>query len=127
MHSFSSNTGHSEHSWFSCLMWNAARVFLSLPLGLFVSFCFPVKAVAHSAPSGWFYPYECCSDRDCQPVHGNAVRERREGYLVQKTGEIIGYRDPRLKVSPDGDFHLCLPPGSIRARAICLFVPPRSF
>ncbi len=127
MHSFSPKIGRSEHSWFSSQVWNAARVFLSVHLGLFVGMCFLVKADAHSAPSGWFYPYECCSDRDCQPVHGTAVRERPEGYLVQKTGEIIGYGDPRLKVSPDGDFHLCLPPGSIRARAICLFVPPRSF
>jgi hypothetical protein len=46
---------------------------------------------------------------------------------VEETGEVIGYQDSRLKPSPDGEFHLCLPSGRIRSRAICLFVPPRSF
>ena len=44
MHSFSPKIGRSEHSWFSSQVWNAARVFLGLPLGLFVGMCFLVKA-----------------------------------------------------------------------------------
>jgi hypothetical protein len=127
MHSFSPVFDHGEQSEIFGHVWNAARLFLSVPLGLIVSMYFPTEAYAHSAPSGWFYPYQCCSDRDCQPVHGTAIKEGPEGYVVEKTGEVIGYHDPRLKISPDGDFHLCLPPGSMRARAICLFVPPRSF
>lgn len=81
---------------------------------------------AHMAPTGWAYPYQCCSDRDCQPVHGTEVTEGPDGYLIEETGEVLGYSDPRLKVSPDGEFHLCAAPGK-RSAAICLFVPPRSF
>lgn len=127
MHSFSPGIALPEHSWISGQVWNAARVLLSFPLGLIISVSFAATADAHSAPSGWLYPYQCCSGRDCQPVHGTAVKEGPEGYVVEITGEVIGYHDSRLKISPDGDFHLCMPPGSIRSRAICLFVPPRSF
>lgn len=84
------------------------------------------SARAHVAPSGWAYPYQCCSDRDCQPVHGTKITEGPDGYVVQDTGEIIGYQDPRLKNSPDGEFHLCAVPGNAKSGAICLFVPPRA-
>ena len=78
------------------------------------------------APTGWAYPYQCCSDRDCQPVHGTEVTEGPDGYVIKGTGEVLPYSDPRLKDSPDGEFHLCAAPGK-RSAAICLFVPPRSF
>lgn len=81
---------------------------------------------AHAAPSGWLYPLECCSNRDCQPVHNPEVSEGPKGYVIGKTGEIVGYQDPRVRSSPDGEFHLCEIPGQKNARAICLFVPPRA-
>ncbi|WP_245451147.1 hypothetical protein [Borborobacter arsenicus] len=102
------------------------------PVGLTFTFinlaCLLVipQAWGHAAPSGWAYPYQCCSDRDCHPVHGH-VTEGPSGYVIEDTGEIVGYGDPRLKNSPDGEFHLCAPNGSAKPRAICLFVPPRSF
>jgi hypothetical protein len=77
-------------------------------------------AAAHIAPSGWAFPYQCCSDRNCQPVHDPAITEGPDGYVVGESGEIIGYADPRLKDSPDGEFHLCRAPGKPRSRAICL-------
>lgn len=127
MHSFSPGIARSERSWISSQAWNPAGALLSFPLALLVGVSFAATADAHSAPSGWVYPYQCCSDRDCQPVHGAAVVEGPEGYVVEQTGEVIGYSDPRLKISPDDEYHLCMRPGSIRFRAICLFVPPRSF
>jgi hypothetical protein len=84
-------------------------------------------AYAHVAPSGWVYPYECCSNRDCQPTHGGEITEGPSGYVINETGEIVGYRDPRIKNSPDGEFHLCAPRAGSAAKAICLFVPPRLF
>lgn len=87
----------------------------------------PETATAHMAPSGWVYPVQCCSNQDCEPIHDARVTEGPQGYVVQDSGEIIGYRDTRVKKSPDDEFHLCraqrLPP----SRTICLFVPPRSF
>jgi hypothetical protein len=81
---------------------------------------------AHMAPSGWAYPYQCCSNRDCQPMHGAEITEGPGGYVIEGTGEVLSYTDPRLKESPDGEFHLCLRPGD-HSNAVCLFVPPRSF
>jgi hypothetical protein len=80
---------------------------------------------AHVAPSGWIYPLQCCSNQDCEPVHGAGVVEGPKGYVVQGTGETIGYQDERVKRSPDGEFHLCR--FKRQLRTICLFVPPRSF
>lgn len=84
-------------------------------------------AYAHSAPSGWMYPTSCCSNQDCEAVHGNGILEGPLGYVVQDTGEIIGYMDVRIKESPDGEFHLCRAKKQPPSRTICLFVPPRSF
>lgn len=127
MHSPRRQIGHSQRLWTALKVRDAARMSLSLVLGLIVGVSTPFKAAAHSAPSGWSYPYQCCSDQDCQPVHGAAVKEGPDGYVVEETGEVIGYRDSRLKPSPDGEFHLCLRPGNAHSRAICLFVPPRAF
>jgi hypothetical protein len=101
-----------------CLSSVAAVAMLSSPV---------TSADAHAAPSGWIYPYQCCSDRDCQPVHHAEISEGPKGYVIGQTGEIVGYKDPRVRNSPDGEFHLCAIPGKTNAKAICLFVPPRSF
>lgn len=87
----------------------------------------PGTAGAHLAPSGWVYPVQCCSNRDCEPVHDARIIEGPQGYVVQDSGEIIGYRDERVKKSPDDEFHLCRAKSQVSSRAICLFVPPRSF
>lgn len=89
-----------------------------------VSVSYPSSA--HMAPSGWTYPSQCCSDRDCKLVHGRAITEGPDGYVIEGTGEVLSYTDPRLRNSPDGEFHVCKTPGS-KSNAICLFVPPRSF
>ncbi|WP_434156544.1 hypothetical protein [Sinorhizobium meliloti] len=86
----------------------------------------PTLADAHQAPSGWMYPPKCCSDRDCVPMHGQGVSETPNGYVIGPTGETLSYVDPRLKVSPDGEFHWCAVPNGKKSRTICLFVPPRS-
>ncbi|MBB2970900.1 hypothetical protein FHU14_001397 [Mesorhizobium sp. RMAD-H1] len=85
------------------------------------------QALAHDAPSGWTYPYQCCHDMDCRPVSAKSVAERPEGYVITGTGEVVGYRDSRIRQSPDGLFHWCSVAGKSDSRTICLFVPPRSF
>lgn len=81
-------------------------------------------AIAHDAPTGWSYPFNCCSNQDCREVPD--LPETAAGY-VATNGETIPYSDPRIKASPDGRFHLCTVAGQERSRALCLFVPPRSF
>lgn len=80
-------------------------------------------------PQGWSYPFSCCSGYDCREVTSGpqgTVRERPEGYVIAKTGEVIPYTgDTRLKDSPDGATHWCSVAGADDSRTICLFVPPK--
>ncbi len=84
-------------------------------------------APAHDAPTGWSYPFSCCSNFDCREVDPQSIAERPEGYVIGSTGEVIRYGDVRLKDSPDGAFHWCSVAGAPDSRTICLFVPPRGF
>ncbi|MDQ6437249.1 hypothetical protein RB623_24625 [Mesorhizobium sp. LHD-90] len=90
-------------------------------------------AVAHDAtptaakPNGWAYPFSCCSGYDCREVPQTSISERPEGYVIGSTGEVLGYRDARLKDSPDGEYHWCSVAGADDSRTICLFVPPKSY
>lgn len=92
-----------------------------------------MPALGHDAmptaakPQGWKYPFSCCSDYDCRAVSEAAISERPEGYVIDGTGEVVGYQDVRLKNSPDGEFHWCSVAGANDGRTICLFVPPRSY
>lgn len=90
-------------------------------------------AAAHDAkptaakPSGWSYPFSCCSGYDCREVPQAAISERPDGYVIRGTGEVVAYSDARLKDSPDGEYHWCSVAGANDGRTICLFVPPRSY
>jgi hypothetical protein len=83
-------------------------------------------AFGHDAPTGWSYPFSCCSTNDCREVSDASVKETAAGYIASN-GETIPYTDKRIRNSPDGKFHLCTVAGEENTRAICLFVPPRSF
>lgn len=56
-------------------------------------------AFAHS-----WYPFECCSEKDCFPVPARDVREVRGGWELSD-GTVIRYDEARP--SPDGQFHVC--------------------
>ena len=83
-------------------------------------------AAAHEAPTGWAYPFACCSNQDCRMVPDQSVLETKGGYLASN-GETIPYADTRIRPSPDGKYHLCTVAGKEDTRTICLFVPPRAF
>ncbi|MEQ1953448.1 hypothetical protein ABMA59_18750 [Mesorhizobium sp. CN2-181] len=92
-----------------------------------------MSAAAHDAtptaakPNGWSYPFSCCSGYDCREVPQTSIGERPEGYVIEGTGEVLGYQDARLKNSPDGEYHWCSVAGADNSRTICLFVPPKGF
>lgn len=116
-----------------------ASTAVGLAIGALVVFQFLLlmhKAEAHDAlptaakPQGWKYPFSCCSGYDCREVTSGpqgTVREKPEGYVIAKTGEVVAYGDTRLKDSPNGEFHWCSVAGADDSRTICLFVPPRGF
>jgi hypothetical protein len=93
---------------------------------LLLSVFLSTSALAHDAPTGWSYPFNCCSNQDCREVPDASVKETPSGYLASN-GETIPYADKRVKDSPDGKFHLCTIAGREDGRALCLFIPPRSF
>lgn len=104
---------------------------------LIAALCFilgwPVdRADAHEAPTGWSYPLACCSSIDCRQVgRGTAspvrIIEGPDGFRVSTTNEVIPYGDPRVRQSPDGEFHWCSTAGSDVGSTICIFAPPRAF
>lgn len=89
------------------------------------------RARAHEAPTGWKYPWSCCSNLDCRELEDGEISEpndRRPTYRILPTGEEIAPGDRRIKDSPDGAFHWCAHQAGLDAgHTICLFVPPRGF
>lgn len=79
-------------------------------------------AFAHTAASGgWAYPFECCSDRDCEPMADSDVMEMPDHFALLATGEQV--ERSRARRSGDGGYHICrAPDNSIR----CFFYPPKS-
>ncbi len=86
-----------------------------------------LAAQAHDAPSGWKYPYQCCSGYDCRPVTAKTISTRPEGYVIAGTGEVVGYGDTRIRTSPDDAYHWCSVAGADDGRTICLFVPQQMY
>lgn len=82
----------------------------------------PSIATAHD-----WYPWECCSDNDCAPIDASTVRETRAGYFIEQNGETLSYSDKRVRVSPDGQTHLCTVGGMTKGKTLCLFRPPMGF
>jgi hypothetical protein len=68
-----------------------------------------------------WYPFECCSDRDCAPLDTAEVDEKPEGFTIKSTGEFIDRSKARF--APDGQFHICRYPAS--KLIICFFQPNR--
>lgn len=56
-------------------------------------------AFAHS-----WYPFECCSEKDCFPVPVSDVRVVPGGWTLSD-GTMIEHAEARP--SPDGQFHVC--------------------
>lgn len=74
------------------------------------------QAMAHS-----WYPFECCSDRDCRELaeeKGETVSETPDGWQLWD-GRIIARGIARP--SPDKKFHLC---ETESKTIICFFAPP---
>lgn len=107
----------------------SAMIMMALFAWLFMTW----TARAHEAlptaamPNGWRYEVSCCSNFDCREVPGSAITEGPNGYVINRTGEVIPMTDPKVKASPDGEFHWCSVGGQNDSRTICLYVPPRGF
>lgn len=68
------------------------------------------SAKAHTTPSGWQYPSECCSERDCEPIPPGLVKRVETGWLFPN-GEIFPFESDteqqQVRESPDFQWHWC--------------------
>ena len=82
----------------------------------------PGRALAHD-----WYPWDCCSGRDCRPVTRSEVEITATGWRIVRTGEMIPFRDRRIRRTPPDQgatMHWCSRGGRDDGATICLFVPP---
>jgi hypothetical protein len=93
---------------------------MRLPLALAALFLL----CAHS-----WYPYSCCSDKDCFELPEKAVSVTRTGYLVRLNVDgspiSLHIKQDEAKPSEDEHFHICLVPSETEGLiARCFFAPP---
>ena len=105
----------------------ALRLGVSAALAVALGLTGASAARAHDAPTGWQYPWSCCSGHDCRPVATKAISTAKSGYVIRNTGEVVPYSDTRIQSSPDGEYHWCSVAGADDGMTICLFVPQQMF
>jgi len=88
---------------------------------------YALPSMAHDAPSGWQYDWQCCQNLDCRQISSSLVKEGPNGYVITIDNETVPYKDARIKNSPDGMYHWCTVDGRDDSRTICLYVPPRDY
>lgn len=105
--------------------WREARAVIGQALYVaFIAWMIVVGIVAfanaHDTGKGWSYPWECCSDRDCEEISAARVRPMQGGYLVDGRFNV-----PQAEVrhSPDGRYHACFPKPDVLK---CFWAPPPS-
>lgn len=76
------------------------------------------QALAHTAPKGWDYPWECCHDHDCAEIADNRVTTSPAGYVIDGKFTVP---QSQVRQSPDGKYHACFPNPE---RLQCFFAPP---
>lgn len=87
---------------------------LAMAVVVWLLFAMPVKA--HE-----WYPYECCSDKDCREFvedKGEWVTEEGKFYVLWDGRR---YPKDKARMSPDGKFHGC---ERADKTLICFFAPP---
>lgn len=97
-----------------------------------VGFLLSQPAHGHTAPSGWSYDPACCSTQDCAPIRVELVEITAQGYRVTvrpgdhplvnvPTTYVFPFSDERVRLAPDGMYHLCI--GAYSKRGLCLYAP----
>lgn len=76
---------------------------------------FSAIILAHS-----WYPSECCSDHDCQPVPCGEISRAGKDFVWQHEGRRVTFSAASEKTSPDGACHVCAAEKAIYGRCIFL-------
>lgn len=83
------------------------------------------EAAAHK-----WYPWQCCSNRDCMEITKDDVIEGANGITIRATGELVPWGDKRIKFTPPDDpnngYHWCRKmAGPEKDKTICVYLPER--
>ena len=80
-------------------------------------------AYPHTTFDGMTYDASCCNGKDCQEIPDEAVKPVSGGWHVNRTGEVIPYKD--TLESTNGHFHRCqYTTGPYAGKTRCLYAPP---
>jgi hypothetical protein len=67
------------------------------------------------------YPFECCSNMDCRPVHVRDVQRVGSEWHVRTQDGVVAFPMSKVRAPLDGDWHACwIPKTQI---PLCLFMP----
>lgn len=89
-----------------------------------------VMARAHD-----WYPYTCCSSKDCYSIAWTDVEPVEDGWRIKATGEVIPYEQVReTPAEGGGQFHRCSIKGDRTRNTIglssgraCFWAPPMGY
>jgi hypothetical protein len=105
--------------WMLAIMMGAIVFFLVVLVA-----CLSLVMLSEVAKAHSWYPHECCSSTDCEPLAEDQIKVTSEGYILPN-GELVKHGTTRP--SQDGQYHWCRhliePRMLIRKDPVCLFVP----
>ena len=94
----------------------------SLTIGILL---LATPAAAHTAASGWQYPFSCCSNLDCRPIACDLLEEI-DGGKVRDIENGQTYERSMVQSSGDSKCHICTEGGLSNSKPICVFIQQSS-
>ena len=77
-------------------------------------------AQAHEEGDHGWYPSECCSHNDCEPVPCNALDIHSDKLVIY---DHLQFTNKQVKLSPDGECHVCIHhPDGYAKFPVCVFI-----
>jgi hypothetical protein len=67
-----------------------------------------------------FYASDCCGGKDCHPVPCSEIRQQQLGGWIW---QFINFGPKALRVSEDGQCHVCVLP-DFPPKGTCIYLPP---
>ena len=62
---------------------------------------------AAEASAETLYDFACCPNDDCKNSGADQITRQANGWHVAGLDQVIGFDDPRIRISRDGQFHVC--------------------
>lgn len=107
------------YTWVDYFLIFVVSVVCSAAFIAFMFVCLLIRpAGAHDTGKGWAYPWECCSDKDCEEISATRARPVQGGYLIDGKHHVP---QDQVRHSPDGRYHACFPQPDVLK---CFWAPP---